>query len=175
MKTARLGPEQLADVHEIQQILSTYAVAIDTRTPELLRDLFTEDAEISLGGMPSSTPERYIATCQQTLPQLDATQHSISTPLIQLAGDSASSRCYFSAQHALNSLRPHPFFLISGWYDDELVRTSDGWRIARRTGTPAWCEGNPEVLGFPDLPGAMDWTPGRDCPAWLAPREPANG
>ena len=159
--------EQLADIHEIQQVLSTYAIALDSRSPELLLSCFTEDAELALGGMPKSSPAAYVEICKQTLPDLDATQHAISTPLIRLDGDTASSRCYFNAQHARNSLRPDALFLIAGTYDDDWKRTADGWRITRRLGTPSWCEGNPAVLGFPDEPGGMPWTAARGAPDWL--------
>ncbi len=60
-------------------------------------------------------------------------------------------------------------FVTSGWYDDELSRVSAGWCITRRVGTAVWCDGNPAVLGFPDLPGGLEWGESRRCPDWLSP------
>ena len=37
-------------------------------------------------------------------------------------------------------------FESTGWYDDALVRTADGWRIAKRKCRMMWWGGNPAVL-----------------------------
>ena len=38
-----------------------------------------------------------------------------------------------------------PLWDGTGWYDDTLVRTSGGWRIARRVCRITWWIGNPRV------------------------------
>jgi hypothetical protein len=38
-------------------------------------------------------------------------------------------------------------FTIGGTYDDELVRVGDDWRIAGRTLSRTWEDGNPAVMG----------------------------
>ena len=37
-------------------------------------------------------------------------------------------------------------FESTGWYDDTLVRTAEGWRIASRSSRMTWWGGNPDVL-----------------------------
>jgi hypothetical protein len=37
-------------------------------------------------------------------------------------------------------------FESTGWYDDRLVRTDQGWRIAQRVCRMVWWGGNPRVL-----------------------------
>ena len=38
-----------------------------------------------------------------------------------------------------------PLWDGSGWYDDVLVRTNDGWRIKHRICRIVWWVGNPQV------------------------------
>ena len=39
----------------------------------------------------------------------------------------------------------NPLWDGTGWYDDALVRTVDGWRITRRVCRITWWTGNPVV------------------------------
>jgi hypothetical protein len=159
--------QKLLDIHQIQQVLVKYTIAIDSQDFDLLEGCFTSDAELHLAGLGTMTPQSYRAICEQNLPSLDATQHHCGIPAITFDGDSAHSRCYFMAQHARNSLGAAPLMLIGGWYDDELRRVGDDWRIYRRTGTAAWYEGNGDVLGYPVAQGGLERTPGRARPSWL--------
>jgi hypothetical protein len=110
--------------------------------------------------------EDYIRLCKEGLAKLDATHHQLGMPAIHREGDRAWSRCYFTAQHVSSALLPNGFLLIGGWYDDELVRTEDGWRISRRRGIPVFIEGNPAVLGM-DFPiGAPMRCSGHAMPQW---------
>jgi hypothetical protein len=36
-------------------------------------------------------------------------------------------------------------FIVGGYYEDRVVRTPDGWRIAHRLMQQTWTEGNPAV------------------------------
>jgi hypothetical protein len=159
--------QKLLDIHQIQQLLVKYTIAIDTRDFDLLERCFTADAELHLAGLGTMTPQAYRKVCEQNLPSLDATQHHCGIPAIEFGGDVAHSRCYFMAQHARNSLGAAPLMLIGGWYDDVMHRVGDDWRIHRRTGTAAWYEGNGDVLGYPVPQGGLAATPGRARPGWL--------
>jgi len=159
--------QKLLDIHQIQQVLVKYTIAIDTRDFDLLESCFTLDAEIHLAGLGSMTPKGYREICAQNLPSLNATQHHCGIPAIEFKGAIAVSRCYFMAQHARNNLGARPLMMIGGWYDDEFCRVGDSWRIYKRTGTAAWYEGNGEVLGYPVPQGGLEQTPGRATPDWL--------
>ena len=46
---------------------------------------------------------------------------------------------------------PLHYFFLGGRYDDELVRTPDGWRIAKRVESLLWFQGSlPKELIVPD-------------------------
>jgi hypothetical protein len=162
--------QTLFDIYEIQKILSKYVIAVDSKEFGLFDQCFTEDAEIELANTGVFTKESYKQLCSQALPNLDATQHHLGLPIIEVDGDKASSRCYFVAQHVSNKLAPKPFLIIGGWYNDQFARVKGEWRITRRQGVAVWFDGNPDVLGYPFPPGALASVPGRECPGWLLSR-----
>mgnify|MGYP001550130552 FL=1 len=159
--------QMVSDALEIQNVICKYAIASDTQNFALLDDVFTPDASIDLAGMGPQSPESLKRTASQILETVDAIHHFVGLPALEVMGDRARSRCYFVAQHARNSLAPRPFYSIGGWWDDEFVRTGAGWRISKKIGTAVWCDGNPDVIGYPLPPGAMPRTEGRICPSWL--------
>ena len=50
------------------------------------------------------------------------------------------------AQHYKKGAPGGDFYLMRGSYDNKLVRTPDGWRIAGVTQHVSWIEGNPDAL-----------------------------
>src|SRR5271154_4925991 len=151
---------RLLDIEDINRAIGLYVLAVDARELSLFDQVFTPDAQIILAGVGEMTPASYKEMAVKDLAALNATQHHLGLPLINLDGDYAHARCYFMAQHVRNDLAPNPFLLISGWYTDELARTEAGWRITKRIGTALWYDGNPEVLGMGDFP--MGATPRGD-------------
>jgi len=156
-----------ADIHEIQQVLYRYALAVDSREYDLLDECFTKDASFQMADAGTFTVEEYKELCRKVLPTLDVTQHVVSNAAIRVMGGRALSRSYFVAQHARNDLRPAPFLKIGGYYDDEFSKTAGGWRIAKRIGTSTWYDGNPQVLGYGEPSGALKWTAQHGCPGWM--------
>jgi hypothetical protein len=169
--TTRLNDDavsRLLDFQDIQRAIGLYVLAVDTRELSLFDQVFTPDAQIILGGVGEMTPASYKAMAVQGLAALNATQHHLGLPVINLDGDHAHARCYFMAQHVRNDLAPRSFLMIGGWYTDDLMRTEQGWRITRRIGTAVWYDGNPDVLGMGDFPmGATPRGDGHLPPAWL--------
>lgn len=157
----------LLDAFEIQQVLNKYPVALDSREPDLMNEVFAPKALVSIAGSPLK--ER--APGGPDMTAFDASQHLLGPASIEVEGDHARSRCYFIAVHTKNSLRPDPHLTIGGWYDDEWQRIDGEWRITKRIGTPSWFDGNPAVLGYPIPPGAFEWSEHRNCPAWLKPKK----
>ncbi len=160
--------DRALDLQDIHNLLARYVIAIDSRRPDLLDDVFLPDSVVELAGMGVMTPAQYRGICATVLPTLDATQHHLGLPSILIEGDTAHSRCYFIAQHVKNALAPKPFLMIGGWYDDTLTRTAKGWRIRHRRGTALWSDGNPAVVGAQYLIGATPREEGHQAPAWLS-------
>jgi len=159
---------RLLDIQDIQRALGLYVIALDSRELPLFDEVFVPGAQVILGGMGEMTAESYKEAAVKGLSALNATQHHLGLPVIDLDGDVAHSRCCFMAQHVRNDLAPNPFLLIGGWYTDDLKRTADGWRITKRVGTALWYDGNPDVLGMGNFPmGATPRGDGHGAPAWL--------
>jgi len=138
----------VVDRQEITDILHRYAHALDARDWELLRTCFTEDAVadyLDLGGVNEGV-QAIVSLCRGALKGLDASQHLIGSPLVELDGDSAKATCYLQAQHVFRGLPEGDHYLVGGTYVDRVVRTPAGWRIAHRTLHTTWTHGNPDVF-----------------------------
>ena len=159
----------MSDHIAIQRTLMTYVVAIDSRALDLFGQCFAEGEVIHMGKKSYSWRE-WAASVGKSLERLDATHHFLSPSLIDLNGDRASSRTYYTAQHTRNDLGDRPNLTIGGWYDDELERRGDRWLIVRRMGATVWAEGNPDVLGGVFPVGATRRGSRHAAPAWLAER-----
>jgi len=138
------------DILEIQSLLAAYVYAIDDKAFNRLDAVFTQDAEIDYtasGGVRGHFAQikPWLARALGGFPR---TQHLIGLPLITLNGDTARSRTML-----FNPMQPAsgPLFFCGATYADELVRTPQGWRIARRTETDAWFKDPPEGGAVPPL------------------------
>ena len=131
-----LSLAEISDRLEIQQLLVDYSTAIDNRRFDDLDRVFTEDAYIdytALGGIEGRYPEvkKWLA---EVLPNFPVYAHMLGNFSVHIAGDTASSRviCFNPMVFAGEGDQ----VLFCGlWYDDEFVRTADGWRMTRRVET----------------------------------------
>jgi len=123
------------DREEIEQLLYRYAWMVDRRDWQLMDDVFAEGATVdytSTGGQKGAYRET-LGWLARALEPWPANLHFITNLAVEIHGDRARSRCYFLAPMA----RPLPdgsqqVITTAGLYQDELVRTPDGWRIAKR-------------------------------------------
>ena len=147
-RPAVTGLEALADRQDITDLCYRYGLALDARDWTALAACFTPDAAAHYTGLPSALGYQAIeATCRAVLTPLTATQHLISNVVVRLDGDRARSTCYLQAQHVRTGTEGGDNFIIAGRYDDDLVRTPDGWRIRERRLDIIWTSGNPAVVG----------------------------
>ncbi len=139
-----LTDRELADRLLIQDLLTRYTVAIDEKDWKLLDSVFSPDADVDYtgsGGVRGKYPE-VKAWLQRALSHFAMTQHLISNSVVRLAGDRATARTMF--YNPMGAAKPggglHLFF-IGGYYNDELRRTSSGWRIQVRVEEQSWMDG----------------------------------
>jgi 3-phenylpropionate/cinnamic acid dioxygenase small subunit len=129
--------QTLADRLEINDLLTNYATAVDTKDWTLYRSVFTADAFIdyeSAGGVKGSLDE-VTAWMETTMAGFPMTQHLIANVAVQLDGDAATVRAMFYNPMAVGNGKN---FFCGGWYNHELVRTPDGWRSRRLYEESAW-------------------------------------
>jgi 3-phenylpropionate/cinnamic acid dioxygenase small subunit len=122
-----------------------YCWAIDSHEWDTLRSIFVPEATALLGDERDGI-ESIIARISSALTPLDASQHIVSNHQVAINGDSATSRCYFQAQHVRRAAEGSPNYIVAGRYQDRLVRTAHGWRILRRDLLVDWTEGNVRVV-----------------------------
>jgi SnoaL-like protein len=146
------SPDQLSDLAEIRDVLVRYGWAIDTKDWALLDTCFTADATVDYSSNPGGKagPYAQIRTwLEKMMSAFPVTQHLMSNIDITLDGDRATARTMVTnPQGAATRDGPLHFFFVGGRYDDELVRTPDGWKIKNRVETTLWFQGSlpPELL-----------------------------
>jgi hypothetical protein len=131
---------------EISDLLARYCIALDTREFALLDEVFVDEVSWDYDLFGSGSGRDALRDILRAgLAKLDASQHSLSTHLATPTDTGVSARTYIQGQHVRQKARAGRLFMIGGWYLDEIVRTSDGWRIASRRFETAWMDGNPSV------------------------------
>jgi hypothetical protein len=98
--------------------------------------------------------DSWVAAITPLFTGLDATQHTMSNPLVDIVGNEARCRVYMQAAHFLwrddleavtGSADPH--FTIGGYYDDHLVLDGDRrWRLDAVRLTVWWRSGNEAIM-----------------------------
>jgi hypothetical protein len=126
--------EEISDRLEIQDLLVRYSYAIDTRDFDDLDNVFTPDAWIDysvFGGTagPLGETKEFL---KQAMPMFASFQHMVSTSQINIDGDTAKVRTICHNPMVMPVGDETKIFFCGLWYVDDMVRTPDGWRIAKR-------------------------------------------
>jgi 3-phenylpropionate/cinnamic acid dioxygenase small subunit len=117
---------------DIAEVLVRYSTGIDCRDWDAFRSCFTADCHADYGtniGIWDSA-DAITEFMIESHAEMGHTMHRLSNIAISVDGDRATARTYVDALlmtgDGVSGLNP------TGFYDDELVRTDDGWRIAQR-------------------------------------------
>ena len=133
--------QEISDQLEIQSLLALYCTSLDSKKYEGLDSVFTSDAFIdytSAGGIKGLFPE-VKDWLQKVLALFSMTQHVVANFDIRISGDEAASRCVFYNPMGLGLPDGKvQMFFVGGYYNDKLVRTEKGWRIAERFEESSW-------------------------------------
>lgn len=132
-------PLTTKDYVEIQQLVTRYAIALDTRSNEgnALADLFTADGElVGLRGTAKGRADlaalarRGIMTAER--PVVDVS-HFTTNHVIQPSSGGATGKEYVVLVNFGPDDQPGgDFSSIGGHYEDAYVKTTAGWRFKRR-------------------------------------------
>lgn len=150
----------LRDVAAITAVILAYATAVDEARLDQLGPLFAEDAVLDYGrGRHCTGREEVVAFVAGRAAAYRATSHHLSNIQVELDGpDQAAARTYVYAWHE----RPNGTQAeIWGRYLDRLVRTPEGWRIARRAIRTA---GHRGFTQEPGAPSPFEQLPRRELP-----------
>lgn len=126
---------EVADKLAIQELIARYPIVVDGGDFDRLADLCTPDAVIDFTafGGPAGTVPEIVSFLRDSLGVFRRTQHMMGLPAITLDGDRATARTSCTNPMVIdNDDGSTAVWLIGLWYDDDLVRTKDGWRFAAR-------------------------------------------
>ena len=137
--------QNISDHVEINQLIQRYGRALDEKKSDLLKTVFAPDAELVylLGEQMIKLPmsesdnlfKKFLTKCYWT-------SHLISNPVLEIRGDTAGSRSHVTATHIqIKQDGSQNIWIVSGAYEDELVRLSGGWRIKKRIANAPYVEG----------------------------------
>ena len=153
---------RMSDEIAINRVLAAYSHAVMRLDPQRAAAVYTEDGVLSAFNGPdivgraaieaafvaNFTPVRFlIQNCGASVIEVDGDQARVSSSvseMLQMKGKDQLSCCF-------------------GNYDDELVRTADGWRFARRRFNPfyrGYLQSDGKQYADPAAPhNYMPWPP----------------
>jgi 3-phenylpropionate/cinnamic acid dioxygenase small subunit len=125
---------------DVEEVLVRYASGIDRRDWELFRTVFTDDVQAEYQDIGTwSGVDELTEWMAATHAPMGHTMHRITNVAVTPGADDdhVSSRAYVHLVAMFDSGGMSAY----GLYDDELVRTADGWKVSRRTYTHVHLEG----------------------------------
>ncbi|NBU85294.1 MAG: nuclear transport factor 2 family protein [Sphingomonadaceae bacterium] len=124
------------DERAISGVLVSYGTSIDQRDWKRFRACFSEDCEADYGSFGRWQGAIAItAYMKQAHADLGPTLHRITNIEIRNEDDGVRARTYVDAL-LMPMNEGGPIHRGVGYYDDQLVRTGSGWKIARRQFVP---------------------------------------
>jgi ketosteroid isomerase-like protein len=144
------------DRSEIIGLVTAYCFALDRRDFARVASVFTEDAAVQ-NVFDAYLPEgekftgvtiggsALAAGVSQMFSRLDATQHLLGASTVEITDAGAHASTQIVAHHHRGS----EYYHTGGTYEDDLVRTPEGWRISRRALRIYWTTGSPDVVLAP--------------------------
>jgi hypothetical protein len=140
----------LLDRAELDEVMNRYAAAIDRRDWARLGTVFVDgeiEADFTSMGVKQvfrGPAGRWVEAVRQTITGFDATQHFFANHSAEVDGDHAVDTRYMQARHQFGPER----YTIGGYYTGHMVRSPQGWRIARYTLTVTFRDGNRRLMGI---------------------------
>ncbi len=135
--------QQLIDQQEIRELISHYSYSWDSKQPDKLAALFTDNA--SWEWWPAGAQKaKVIHSPRQTFRDWAAerfttnladrrTRHyQTNTVFLEMTNTTARTRTIILVTHAVHGDKGPKVPAHTGIYEDKLTKTPEGWRISRR-------------------------------------------
>lgn len=135
------------DKAAIIEVLNLYGLALDAHQWDLFDRVFAEDVTAEFG--PAGNAWSGLAAFKRSFAEfhesLTGHQHTMMGHLVHVDGDKAYAFSYGNWLLVREGAEGGPTWQGTGWYDDELIRTDEGWRIRHRVCRLMSWTGNPSV------------------------------
>jgi hypothetical protein len=137
---ARSEDLKLEDRFAIADVMSSYALALDTKDYPLLRSLFTVDVEVMMtfdsnspdgGEIQVTGIEAWIEFVEEALDGTRASQHLLGNPAISFNGEKAIVRTNLQATEYYKDANK-PKTTLWGVYETHMVKDKK-WKITKHT------------------------------------------
>ncbi len=143
----------------IRELVLLYSRGVDRKDPQLLRDLYTDDATDSHGDTFEGSASDYVDFLEKAFPYMPYSGHHVCNHLIAVDGDHAEGEVYALAFHVLPDGQGgfvEDFMCVR--YLDQYRQCDDGrWRFAKRvvtydmrtqqpTDAKLWQAGEPDLF-----------------------------
>ena len=139
------------DALEVLGVVNLYALMVDSQQWDLFDQVFCPDVMADFGGGAVwNDRETFKRDFVAVHTPFEATQHVTTNHVIRVDGDRAHCVSYVHGRF-IRTVEGGNLFESTGWYDDLLIKTGDGWRIKERVCRSVWASGNSRVMET--LPG----------------------
>ena len=123
--------QRLADRLACQDVMASYAKAVDERDFDLYQSCFAEDVEVvGFGEETVHGAQAWTAYVKGALERFSKTQHMLGPQLATINGDRADCRTDVQAWHLMTDPANQTLTLWAT-YLSQMQRTADGWKICR--------------------------------------------
>jgi 3-phenylpropionate/cinnamic acid dioxygenase small subunit len=134
---------RLADRAEITDLMLEFARALDERDWPAYADLYADEGVLELP-WGAAIPKSHLAGgTEHELSRYTTTQHLMTNQQVSVTGDTATSRSYLLGVHVYDPERQDGLWVGGVRYDNEYVRTPEGWKFKRVRLTELWRVGEP--------------------------------
>ena len=153
-----LSLEQVVDRVEIIETVNKFSWAIDTQRPPqaMLSEVFVPDMQFGLSREPLSIGssdaiklmpmglDAFAGFIEKIQGKYSATQHHNTNSVVTFTGEgTAFVKTYAANFHVKQDKDGGGHFDFHGVYEDEMIKTPEGWRIKARKQYPFYIEGSP--------------------------------
>ncbi|WP_032368987.1 MULTISPECIES: nuclear transport factor 2 family protein [Nocardiaceae] len=142
----------IEDRWDVLDVRTKLVQGIDRRNWVQFRSCITDAVRLDYSAHdPNRIPgsiagDRWTAYCRTLFTGLDATQHSLTNPLVRITGETATSTVYVVAEHMLRTGGDSKFYTLGGFYEDTLIRINGKWLLTDMRLAVTWSRGDRSIL-----------------------------
>ena len=142
----------LLDRERIIDAINNVAICADLGLwDKLLAEVFAEEVRVDYTSLFGGEVQKLkstdlIAGWKSVLPGFTSTQHLLGNHQVTVDGDSARALAYVRAHHFLPNKTGSDTWVVGGYYNYELKRDGERWRITSMKLNVMYTEGNQHIL-----------------------------
>ncbi len=149
-----MSAERVVDKTSINGVIQAYTVGVATKQWDLFRSCFVDDVVVNLNsglivGMHRGA-DSWVEIVSQALKKVGETQQAITKRVHSIDGNISRTVACLQTLHIQKDLSGNERqYLLGGYYDYNMVRTKQGWKINRYRLNIKWSSGDRTVLVMP--------------------------